>query len=226
MNSVIIVAAGAGSRFGGDIPKQFVKLAGKPLIMHTLERFEMCRAVDEIILVLSRDAIDLADGLIDRAPLTKLKRIAAGGDTRAESVRNGLSAVAANCEVVAVHDGARPLVRADEIERVIAAARLSGAACLVAGLTDTIKSVQGGKISGTVDRDVLRRALTPQAFKLEVLREAFDNAVLDDTVTDECCLVESLGHEIATVEGSARNIKITHADDMAIAQALLEREHS
>jgi len=96
-----------------------------------------------------------------------------------------------------------------------------GAACLVGAVTDTIKSVSGGKISGTLDRDKLRRALTPQVFRTEILRKAFESAELDETVTDECYLVEKLGHPIAFVEGSSRNIKITNAEDLALGELIL-----
>jgi 2-C-methyl-D-erythritol 4-phosphate cytidylyltransferase len=124
-------------------------------------------------------------------------------------------------DIVTVHDGARPLVSVDEIERTIAKARETGAACLVAPVTDTIKSVRSGEIADTLDRDKLRRALTPQAFKIDVLKKAFENADLSESATDECYLVEKLGHPIAVVEGSSRNIKITHPEDLFLAEALL-----
>ena len=126
-----------------------------------------------------------------------------------------------DAEIVAVHDGARPLVTVDEIERTIAKAKESGAACLVAPVTDTIKSVRGGEIADTLDRDKLRRALTPQAFKIDVLKKAFENADLNESVTDECYLAEKLGHPISIVEGSPRNIKITHLEDLMLAKALM-----
>ena len=143
-----------------------------------------------------------------------------GGATRAASVFNGLSSVEDDVEIVAIHDGARPLVSVDEIERTIAKAKEMGAACLVAPVTDTIKSIRGNEISGTLDRSKLRRALTPQAFKIEVLRRAFEMGELDEDVTDDCYLVEKLGHPIAFIEGSARNIKITHADDLRLAEMI------
>ena len=113
---------------------------------------------------------------MDRAPgrFSKGDAVVAGGDSRAESVLNGLNAVSEQTEIVAVHDGARPLVSVDEIERVIEKARETGAACLVASVTDTIKSIRGDEIAATLDRDKLRRALTPQAFKTEVLKRAFE----------------------------------------------------
>jgi 2-C-methyl-D-erythritol 4-phosphate cytidylyltransferase len=217
--TAIIVAAGSGSRFNSDIPKQFLEIDGKTVIAHTIERFQAAPSVDSIVLVLA------ADHTFDPSPFSKISSVVAGGSTRSRSVSNGLEA-ADDAEIVAVHDGARPLVTVDEIERTIAKAKESGAACLVAPVTDTIKSVRGGEIADTLDRDKLRRALTPQAFKADVLRRAFENADLDGPATDECYLVEKLAHPIAIVEGSSRNIKITHPEDMIFAKVLLETRDS
>ncbi len=221
MNTAIIVAAGTGTRFGSDEPKQFVEILGKPLIIHTLERFEACPEVDEIVLVMSASAIPEFEISNFRSEITKLIHIARGGLTRAESVRNGLAAVSSATTIVAVHDGARPMVTVDEIAATIAKANEMGAACLVAAVTDTIKTISVDEISGTLDRDKLRRALTPQAFRVEVLRMAFEIGDTSEAVTDECYLVEKLGHPIAFVEGSSRNIKITRPEDMVFAELVL-----
>jgi 2-C-methyl-D-erythritol 4-phosphate cytidylyltransferase len=225
MNTAIIVAAGSGSRFGGDIPKQFAPLAGKPVIIHTLEKFEECPAVDEIILVLSESGREQFEHTLDGRSFPKIRNLVSGGSTRAESVKNGLDAVDPACEIVAVHDAARPLVSVDEITRTIETAVVVGAACLVAEVTDTIKEVRNGIIRGTADRSNLRRALTPQAFRTDILKRAFENTELSDAVTDECYLVEKLGIDIAVVEGSPRNIKITREDDLRIAEAYLQIEN-
>jgi len=218
----IIVAAGSSHRFGADQPKQFVPLCGKPLIIHTLERFETCPAVDEIILVLSAEGEKEFQISNLGSEISKLSRIVIGGSTRGESVRNGLLAVeASGDDIIAVHDGARPLVTSDEVTAVVSKAAQTGAACLVAPVTDTIKSVESNLINFTVDRDRLRRALTPQAFRSDILKRAFDNAELSENVTDECYLVEKLGVPISTVEGSARNIKITRPEDLKFAEAIL-----
>ena len=225
MNIAIIVAAGSGTRFAADQPKQLTHVLGKPLIIHTLERFEACPAVDEIILVLSGTGRIEFEQIRAGFELKKLKTIVTGGDTRAGSVRNGLDAIdGAKANVIAVHDGARPLVSVAEITRTIEKADETGAACLVAELTDTIKEIDGGAITGTVDRKKLRRALTPQAFRYDTLKRAFENAELGENVTDECYLIEELGVEIAAVEGSSRNIKITRAEDLILAEVFLERE--
>jgi 2-C-methyl-D-erythritol 4-phosphate cytidylyltransferase len=218
--TAIIVAAGSGSRFNSATPKQFLEIQGKPVIVHTIERFQSAPSIDSIVLVLSEEQVSK----FDRSAFSKVTSVVAGGATRAQSVMSGLAAIEDETEIVAVHDGARPLVTADEIERTISKAKETGAACLVAPVTDTIKSLRGSEIAATLDRDRLRRALTPQAFRIEILRKAFESTVLDESVTDECYLVEKLGHPIAVVEGNSRNIKITHAQDLALAEALLEEQ--
>ncbi len=174
----------------------------------------MQQSIDSIVLVLASDRIDESSFAFD-----KLDKVVAGGATRAESVLNGLNA-AGDADIVAVHDGARPFVSTEEIDRTVAKAKEMGAACLVAPVTDTIKSVIGNEIAATLDRGKLRRALTPQAFRIDVLRRAFEVGELSEAVTDECYLVEKLGHPIALVEGSARNIKITNADDLRLAEMI------
>ncbi|MDM7924178.1 MAG: 2-C-methyl-D-erythritol 4-phosphate cytidylyltransferase [Pyrinomonadaceae bacterium] len=222
MNTAIIVAAGSGSRFNSDIPKQFHQILGRPVIVHTIERFDQCHSVDEIVLVLSEDQIENFRTELARFHFSKNIKIAAGGPTRAHSVANGLANADPEAEVVAVHDGARPVVTVEEIERTINKAAETGAACLVAPVTDTIKQVDGDHIVGTLDRRSLRRALTPQAFRLEILRQAFADEQSFDDATDECFLVEQLGVEIATVPGSSRNIKITFPDDLLLAELFLK----
>lgn len=222
MNSAIIAAAGSGTRFGAETPKQFLEIAGKPMILHTLEKFENCPSIDEIVLVLSSNETENFQNLSKNYNFTKLKKIVAGGKTRAESVFKGLRAVNENCEIIAVHDGARPLISTEEISLTIEKAKETGAACLTAKITDTIKKIADGKIVETIDRETLRRALTPQCFRIEILRESFENADLSENVTDECFLVEKLGIEITAVVGSARNIKITTPEDFALAELWLK----
>lgn len=225
MNIAIIVAAGTGLRFAASQPKQFVEILGKPLIIHTLERFEACPLVDEIILVLSLDGCSEFAKLNGHIEIKKLRSVATGGKTRAESVRNGLNKIdATKAKIVAVHDGARPLVTVDEITRTIEKAAETGAACLVADVSDTIKEIEGEKIKRTVDRRKLRRALTPQAFRYEILRKAFDDVDINEGITDECYLVEKMGVDITIVEGSSRNIKITQPEDLVLAEAYLKEE--
>ena len=222
MNTAIIVAAGSGTRFSADLSKQFAPLLGKPLIIHTLEKFERSPAIDSIVLVLSREGQDEFERFRGQHNISKLTAVVTGGETRARSVRSGFDAIdASNAGVVAVHDGARPLVAVDDITRTVRRAEETGAACLAAPVTDTIKETDGSHIAGTLDRRDLRRALTPQAFRYELLRSALADGGRGDNVTDECFLVEKLGAEIAIVEGGPWNIKITHPDDLLVAKALL-----
>ena len=220
MNIAIIVAAGSGQRFGGDVPKQFLEISGKPLLIHTLEKFENCASIDEIILVLSSDQMTRFSKIAEKFKIKKLEKIISGGKTRAESVFSGIKAIE-KAEIVAVHDGARPLVSGKEITLTVEKAKETGAACLVAKVTDTIKEISGGKIVRTIDREDLRRALTPQCFRFEILKKAFENADLRENATDECFLVEKIGVEISFVEGNARNIKITTREDFRIAEIFL-----
>jgi 2-C-methyl-D-erythritol 4-phosphate cytidylyltransferase len=223
MNTAIISAAGSGQRFNSDIPKQFIEIGGRPILLHSIERFAACALVDAIIVVLAAEEIEAFSSRQDVRELPNIKFVL-GGSTRAESVYNGLNAVDPATVIVSVHDGARPLVTPDEIARTIERAVETGAACLTAPVTDTIKEVDEGWITGTVDRRTLRRAMTPQAFKYELLVEAFRGRDLSDDITDECYLVEQLGYKIASVVGGTRNIKITHAEDLVLAEAFLLSE--
>ena len=224
MNVAIIAAAGQGTRMAGKRPKQFLELAGKPIIFHTLKAFEQCDAIQEIIVVLAVDEVGGFLSLADKHNLRKIRAVVLGGATRAESVFNGLQAVEeATAEVVAVHDSVRPFVTPDEIARTVEAAKLEGAAILVSAPVDTMKEIRDGAVMKTLKRAELRNALTPQCFRYKLLRRAYDEAdVFDPELTDESSLVERLGVKIVTVEGSSRNIKITRPEDIPIAEAILK----
>jgi len=226
MNIAIIAAAGTGSRMAGNRPKQFLQLAGTPIIFHTLKPFELCDSVHEVIVVLPAEESAEFLAAAGKRGLRKLARVVPGGATRADSVKRGLQAIrAATAEIVAVHDGVRPFVSVEEIENTIDAARRDGAAILAAPATDTIKLIEGETIVKTLDRGKLRRALTPQCFRYELLRRAYEQAdVSDPSLTDDSLLVERLGHNVTIVEGSARNIKITTPQDLLLAEALLQEE--
>lgn len=223
MNIAIIAAAGAGTRMASDRPKQFLLLAGTPVIVHTLKVFEQCESIHEVILVLPAAESAGFLSLAGKFGLRKVARVLPGGATRADSVKRGLIAIrAATAGIVAVHDGVRPFVTTEEIDATVAAAQADGAAILVAPLTDTIKQVGDQRVEKTLDRRGLRRALTPQCFRYELLRDAYQQAdVNDPLLTDESALVEQLGHSVSIVEGSARNIKITSVEDLAIAESIL-----
>lgn len=216
--SAIIVAAGAGLRFGQM--KQFAYLRAKPVLEWTLERFQAHAEVGAIVLVLP-DEQDLKHY---RLRYDKIVEIVRGGEKRQDSVWQGFRLLAAAApEVVLVHDGARPLVPADLISRVIAAARTGGAAVPVLPVEDTIKEVREDRVTGTIDRSLLFRAQTPQGFGYDVLKRALDAARKDRFLgTDEAALVERIGLPVAAVPGDARNIKITTPIDIPIAEALLD----
>jgi 2-C-methyl-D-erythritol 4-phosphate cytidylyltransferase len=224
MNIAIIAAAGAGTRMASDRPKQFLLLAGTPVIFHTLKVFEQCDNIDEVILVLPAEESAGFLSLAGKFGVRKVARVVPGGATRADSVKRGLMAIrSATAEIVVVHDGVRPFVTVEEIDATVAAAKADGAAILVAPVTDTIKQVADEAVVKTLDRGALRRALTPQCFRYELLREAYQQAdVNDPALTDESALVEQLGRRVRIVEGSARNIKITTAEDLVVAEALLK----
>ncbi len=225
MNSAIIVAAGQGTRLGGKRAKQFLELAGRPIITHTIDRFEQCAAIHSIIVVLPATAT--AQFLHDagRYGWRKLARVVAGGSSRAESVWRGLQAIPRpTAGLVAVHDGVRPFVTPDEITATLNRAEECGAAVLTASLVDTIKEVRDGCIVGTPPRDGLRRALTPQCFRYEILRRAYEQAgALDEIATDDSLLVEQSGCPVYIVAGHSRNIKITTPEDLALAELILRR---
>ncbi len=223
MNVAIVVAAGKGTRLGGDRPKQFLELGGVPIIIHTLRQFERSTQINEVITVLPAEDTAGFESLARKYALEKAKRAVAGGATRAHSVRNGLAAIA-SAEIVAVHDGVRPFVTPQEIDEVVVTAQQTGAAILTAPIADTIKRVAGERIIETVPRHELRRALTPQCFRFEVWKRAYEQLDELDSqgveITDDSFLVERLGVEIIAVAGSPRNIKITTIEDLKQAEAL------
>jgi len=222
MNVAIIAAAGQGTRMAGKRPKQFLELAGIPILFHTLKAFEECDLIHETIVVIpARESAGFL-AVAGKQGLRKLAKVVAGGTTRAESVLKGLQAVReATAEVIAVHDGVRPFVTPDEIARTVAAAADKGAAILVSKPVDTVKEVRDGNVVRTLRRDELRNALTPQCFHYKLLRRAYDGVDINDPeLTDESSLVERLGVQIVVVEGSARNIKITREEDLVIGEQL------
>jgi len=225
MNVAIIAAAGQGTRMAGKRPKQFLELAGKPILFHTLEAFEQCDVIQEIILVIPSQESAGFLALANKFGLRKLAKVVPGGASRAQSVQQGLQAVReATAEIVAVHDGVRPFVTPDEIARTVEAARREGAAIMVTAPVDTIKEISEGSVVRTVKREALRNALTPQCFQYKLLRRAYEGTDLTDPeLTDESSLVERLGVRIAIVEGSSRNIKITREEDLVIAEAILKQ---
>ncbi|HEX8069648.1 MAG TPA: 2-C-methyl-D-erythritol 4-phosphate cytidylyltransferase [Pyrinomonadaceae bacterium] len=222
MNVAIIVAAGRGARMGGGRAKQFRALAGVPVIVHTLRRFEQCETIERCVVVAPADAAETLRALLARHGLRKVAGVVAGGATRTDSVARGLAQLpAADVNVVAVHDGVRPFVTPAEIDRAVRAADEAGAALLVAPVVDTIKELAGGRVARTLARDTLRRALTPQCFRRDLLARAYAQARAEGLdATDDSALVERLGVPVVAVEGDPRNIKLTRPADFALAEIL------
>ena len=213
----VIVAAGTGSRFASDIPKQFLKLRGKPLIDWSIDMFSSIAPISEIVVVLPRD-----ENLWKPywRPSEKI-RILPGGIRRQDSVLEGLRALDSHRWVL-VHDAARPLVSAGIIHRVMKGTEETGAAVPVVSVRDTVKRISSDSfISGTVERDDLRMSQTPQGFRLDMLEEVLSSAT---DVTDECSAMEQAGHEILAVNGDIRNMKLTDPSDFAIVESLLSEE--
>jgi 2-C-methyl-D-erythritol 4-phosphate cytidylyltransferase len=225
MNLAIIAAAGQGTRMAGKRPKQFLELAGTPIILHTLKAFEQCDVIQGIIVVTAAEETAGLLSLVNKHGLRKIVAVVPGGATRAESVLRGLETIEeTTAEIIAVHDGVRPFVTPDEIARTVEAAKLEGAAILVSAPVDTIKEVKDGTVVRTLKRAGLRHALTPQCFRYKLLRRAYEEIdVSDPELTDESALVERLGVKIVTVEGSPRNIKITRPEDLLVGEALLRQ---
>ncbi|MCZ6820570.1 MAG: 2-C-methyl-D-erythritol 4-phosphate cytidylyltransferase [Calditrichaeota bacterium] len=220
--SAIIVAAGQGLRSGGDLPKQFQAIGGKPVICHTLEKFEACAAVDDVLIVASQDWLPhVTQEIVERYRFPKIRQVVAGGKERQDSVYQGLKALD-NPDVVVVHDAVRPFVAVDKIALVVATAAENGAAILAIPPRDTIKTGHAGMVGETLDRATLWSVQTPQAFKYDLLLAAYDRAFEDGNYsTDESALVEAIGHPVRIVEGDFENMKITVPADFKLAEALL-----
>ncbi len=216
----VIVAAGNASRMGG-IDKIMADLQGEPVIVRTVRSFQVCDAIREIVIVTREELLVPIMSLCAKFP--KVKAVVTGGNSRLESVHNGLNALSSKVKLAAIHDGARPLVSWQVIDRTVRAANSYGAAAPAVPVKDTIKKVQGGLVSETPDRSCLRAVQTPQVFDFDLLRGALKKAKEDGAaVTDDCSCVERIGFKVKIVEGDERNIKITTPMDLKIAALLLE----
>lgn len=228
MNIALIPAAGSGSRIGGSRAKQFLELAGVPIIIHTLRRFEECELIHQIVVILPAENVSGFLDIASKYGLRKIVRVVAGGNERQESVAKGLQSInSPKAEIVIVHDGVRPFVTVAQIIESIEKAKEFGAAIVALPVTDTVKQVADGMIERTLDRRQIYLAQTPQAFKIDLLREAHRKAADANLLaTDEAALVERLGAQVAIVEGSAQNIKITRRSDLALAEMILKEIES
>lgn len=218
----VIVAAGSASRMGG-IDKVMAPLGGEPMILRTVRAFEDCETVKEIVIVTREDLMgpiaELCSGF------TKIRSVVQGGSSRQESVKLGLLAFSKEVRLAAVHDGARPLVSGELIDKVIRAAHSYGAAAPAIPVKDTIKVFEGGFIAATPDRSTLRAVQTPQVIDRDLLLGALEKAEQEGTaLTDDCSAVEHIGMCVRLVEGEERNLKVTTPLDLKIAELLLEEK--
>ena len=221
MDYIIIVAGGKGLRMGGEIPKQFLPIGGKPVLMHTLERFHRCDKDMKIILVLPKSQQDYWRELCREYRCDIPHEIADGGDTRFASSKNGLALIAKDCKGgVGIHDGVRPFVSTEVIRRCYDIARQTGAAIPVLPVTDTLRKVGDTDKAYNVLRSNYRIVQTPQVFDIQLAHEAFDQPY-SDAFTDDASVVESIGKEVTMVEGNRENIKLTTPFDLKIAEILL-----
>ena len=219
----IIVAAGQSKRMQGR-DKIFAQLAGKPLLARVVEVFQECEVVDQMVIVLSRQNLELGKELAAKNHWTKVKAICLGGERRQDSVREGLKRLA-NCRWVIVHDGARPLLTRELIEKGLAEAQESGAAIAAVPVKETIKRVSPeGFVQETPRRDNLWIAQTPQVFDFDLLVRAHEQ--INEEVSDDAMLVEKLGHKVKLYLGSYENIKVTTPEDLALAEFILNRKET
>jgi 2-C-methyl-D-erythritol 4-phosphate cytidylyltransferase len=232
--SVILPAAGLGTRMGreksGTSRKQFMLLEGSPILLHTVRKFAACDRVSEIVVALRQDDLEWVGELLQTQIRNKPVRVVEGGNSRQESVANALATLTPDTDLVAVHDAVRPFVDLETIEKALNEAAVAGAAIVGIVPVDTVKQVTRAQtehvcIRGTIPRERLVLAQTPQVFRYDLLKRAFEAAAADGFIaTDESSLVERLEHEVNVVLGSDRNIKITKPTDMDLARLFLEQE--
>jgi len=220
--AVIVVAAGAGSRMGGPLPKPYLMLGDHPILIHSLQSFDRLELLQQKVLVVS----DALKHWVEKEflPQWKMKdwKVVAGGASRKESTAKGLEAISSSCDSVLVHDGVRPFVSRSVIQQLLEKAQ-QGKNCIVAvPAKDTVKKVLGNRIEKTLARESLWLAQTPQAFSAATLRRAYQKVNgTDFAATDEASLVENLGEPVEVILGDPRNIKITTPQDLKLAEALL-----
>ena len=220
--SAVIVAAGTSSRMQSNVSKQLMNLGGRTVIENTTEKFRKCGCIDEIVVVCPPGDEDLYKDLLGDDII-----VTGGGSARQQSVFNGVSAAGADSDLIAIHDGARPLVDVDDIERVVSDGEKYGAATLAVPVKDTVKIVMEDTVAATPDRNTLYAIQTPQVFYRNDYLKAYAKAAEDNVdYTDDCQLIESLGGTVHITEGKYTNIKITTPEDIDIAEVLMRRSET
>lgn len=224
-NYGIILASGTGSRCGAEIPKQFLKIAGKTILEYSIEAFEFASEIDEIILVITPDYRDLVEEILLKNNYTKIGKLLNGGETRKDSSYIGISSIEDKEANVLIHDCARPLLSQRIIKDCIEALKTHDAINVVVPVTDTIIEVENGIIKKVPERSKLMRAQTPQCFKLSIIRKAHEYSKEDNNFTDDCSLVMKYNlADVYVVEGDENNIKITYPNDLLLAESLIKNK--
>ncbi len=221
---VVIVAGGSGRRAGGVTPKQYQILGQQPMLVHTINAFARALPSAAIVVVVAEDRVEYWSNLSARFDVAR-HRVVAGGAERFHSVKAGIEALSETIDVIAVHDGARPLCSKELIERCVACAVSSGSAIPVVALSDSVREVVDGGESRALDRSTLRAVQTPQVFDAVLLRRGYRQSYCD-SFTDEGSIVESLGERLWLCEGESQNIKVTTAEDMLLAELIMERREA
>jgi len=222
--SVVIVAGGKGTRMGSTINKQYLELNGKAVLAHTINQFEQCHKIDEIIVVTGEDEVDYCTKQIwIKYGFLKIKSIVPGGKRRQDSVYNGLLGVSPKTQVVLIHDGARPLIKEEQIKASIEGAMEVGACVVGVPVKDTIKICdQNQLIIQTPSRDTLWAVQTPQTFQYDRILKAYEEAIKNDLqATDDAMMVEAIGYPVKMIHGRYDNIKITTPEDLVIARGMI-----
>lgn len=219
MNAVVVVAGGSGTRMGGQIPKQYLDLAGKPLIIHTLEKFYAFDPDIKVVLVMARSHFKFWDMISISYQHRTGIQLASGGETRYDSVKSGLQYIEDGM-VVGIHDAVRPLVSLETIQRTFSAAAETGSGIPVVDMDDSVRMVGDNDLSENLERGRLRRVQTPQVFRSEQIREAY-RSTCDPSFTDDATVYESLFGKLTLVEGNMENIKITSPADLKLAALIL-----
>ena len=223
MTTAIILAAGKSERMGAGVDKAFLSLVNKPVVAWSLIAFERCPEIDRIVLVVRKEQLVASKAVVKMFGISKLHKIVAGGNRRQDSVQAGIDACDIDTRYVVVHDAARPCVTSDLVGVVVKAAKTSGAVAVGRPVVDTLKMcAKGSTVTETVPRDRLWSVQTPQAFQFKVLREALKKLPAKQEVTDDCQAVELAGGTVKIVEDRKPNFKITTAEDLQLAAALLK----
>jgi len=220
--SAVIVAAGSARRMEG-IDKILTPLGELPVLVHTLYAFEDCPEISEVIVVTRQDLLVTVGDLCRQFRFQKVKKVVVGGKERVHSVQNGLNEVRQDADIIAIHDGARPLLPAKVLTEVLEKAKATGAAAPALPITDTVKRAENGLALETVDRSTLFAVQTPQVFDADLIRGATQKAIADgQLLTDDCAAVERMGMKVSLTTGSKENLKLTTPYDLLVAQAILE----